>query len=73
VLDFAFTGLSLNSVLLSAFAYNQRALRVYEKAGFRVIGRWRQAHWIGGRSHDVVFMDCLAADFISPVMAKLLP
>ena len=73
VLDFAFTGLSLNSVLLSAFAYNQRALRAYEKAGFREIGRWRQAHWIGGRAHDVVFMDCLAADFVSPVLAKLMP
>ncbi|HLZ09990.1 MAG TPA: GNAT family protein [Chloroflexota bacterium] len=73
VLDFAFTGLNLHSVLLSAFAYNERGIRTYEKAGFREVGRWRQAHWIGGRPFDVVFMDCLASEFVSPVLAKLMP
>jgi RimJ/RimL family protein N-acetyltransferase len=73
VLDFAFTGLNLNSVLLSAFSYNERALRMYLTAGFREVGRWRQAHWIGGKPYDVVFMDCLAADFVSPVLGKLMP
>ena len=44
----------------------------YAQAGFRECGRWRAAWRLGGRAYDVVFMDCRAAEFRSPVLARLL-
>ncbi|HET9015627.1 MAG TPA: GNAT family protein [Thermomicrobiaceae bacterium] len=62
-LDYAFTALGLHSVLLKVYAFNLAGLRTYQKAGFREIGRRRQAHHMGGRLWDVILMDCLATDF----------
>jgi RimJ/RimL family protein N-acetyltransferase len=73
VLDYAFVGLGLHNVLLRAYAFNDRGLRVYEKAGFRPIGRRREAHRFAGRAYDVVYMDCVATDFESPVLGSLIP
>lgn len=73
LLDYAFNLLNLNSVRLGTFAFNKRALRVYEKVGFREVGRWRQARLIAGKAYDAVMMDMLASEFVSPVVAGLLP
>jgi RimJ/RimL family protein N-acetyltransferase len=73
VLDYAFTVLDLHNVLLTAYAHNERGVRAYARAGFREIGRRREAHRLGGRAHDVIYMDCLATEFRSPVLARLLP
>ncbi len=72
LLDYAFTALGLNNVLLDTYEYNRAGLRAYEKVGFKEIGRRRQAHRMGGRLWDIVLMDCVAAEFISPVLARLL-
>lgn len=72
-LDYGFTGLGLHNIWLGVFAFNARALRVYERAGFRVVGRRREAYRLGGRAYDIVYMDCLATEFQSPVMHRLLP
>jgi diamine N-acetyltransferase len=66
VLDYAFTALGLHNVLLSTYAYNERAIRAYTRAGFRVIGRRREAARLGDQVYDVIFMDCLATEFRSP-------
>ena len=60
LLDYAFNALALHNVMLRVFSYNQRAIRAYLRAGFREIGRRRQAQRIGSRVYDVVLMDCLA-------------
>ena len=73
VLDYAFTLLELHNVLLSVHARNERAIRAYARAGFREIGRRREANRLGGRAYDEVYMDCLATEFQSPVLARLLP
>ena len=70
-LDYAFTALGLHSVTLAVFAYNPGAIRAYEKAGFRKIGRRREAKWMGGRLWDVIYMDCLATEFESSVLARV--
>ena len=41
VLDWAFTMLGLHNVMLESYAFNEPAMRAYERAGFRVIGRRR--------------------------------
>jgi RimJ/RimL family protein N-acetyltransferase len=65
ILDYGFNLLNLNSIMLGAFAFNERAIACYTKVGFREIGRRRQGRIIGGRAYDVVLMDILAADFTS--------
>lgn len=71
VLDYAFTALGLQNVMLAAVEYNLAGLRVYEKAGFREFGRRRKAIQMGGSFWDVVYMDILAEDFESPVLSRI--
>ena len=72
MLDFAFTALGLHSVMLTVYEFNLAGRRAYEKAGFREIGRRRQSHWMGGQHWDEIYMDCLATEFISPVLGRVL-
>lgn len=58
-LRFAFLELCLRRITLTVFEYNPRAIRAYEKAGFRLEGRMRQAMSREGRRWDVLFMGIL--------------
>ena len=71
VLDYAFTVLGVYNVWLDTLAYNGGALRAYEKAGFREIGRRRGARILAGKRYDVVFMDCIADEFVPPARRVL--
>lgn len=73
VLDYAFTGLGLQNVMLNVFATNERAIRAYTRAGFREIGRRRQAHRVAGNPEDIVLMDCLATEFERPITRHPVP
>ncbi len=66
VLDYAFTVLGLHTILLSTYAYNERAIRSYTRAGFRVVGHWREAARLGDQVYDIVYMDCLSTEFHNP-------
>jgi RimJ/RimL family protein N-acetyltransferase len=67
MLDYAFTALGLHNVWLDTLSFNERAIAAYRRAGFREIGRRREAHRIGDRVYDVVLMDCLATEFRTPL------
>jgi len=71
MLDYGFTALGLNSVSLNVYEYNTPARRAYAKAGFIETGRMREARWYAGRFWDVIFMDCLASEFESPVLHRV--
>lgn len=71
-LDYAFTALGLHSVCLETWEYNLVAQRAYAKAGFRETGRRRQAKFMGGKLWDIVCMDCLSTEFVSPVLSQIL-
>jgi RimJ/RimL family protein N-acetyltransferase len=43
--------------------YNQRAIRAYEKCGFVVEGREREAAFVDGRWYDDVMMGMLDWEF----------
>jgi RimJ/RimL family protein N-acetyltransferase len=66
MLDYGFTVLGLHNIMLTTYAYNVGAIRAYTKAGFREMGRRREAHVWGGRRYDEVAMDCLASEFERP-------
>jgi diamine N-acetyltransferase len=71
LLDVAFTALGLHSVMLAVAEFNRAGRRAYEKAGFRECGRRRQGVVLGGRRWDEIQMDCLATEFVSPVLARV--
>ncbi len=70
VLDYAFTILGLHNVMLSVFEFNRGAVRAYEKAGFKEIGRRRQSYFASGRVWDEILMDCLSTEFANSILGR---
>jgi len=62
-LDYAFNVLNLKKVYLKVYEFNKRAIRCYEKVGFKLVGRLRQHLFRGGRWWDVLIMDILDEEF----------
>ena len=62
-INYAFNELDLNRVYLRVFATNTRAIKSYEKAGFRFEGRFRDDVIIDGEAYDIVFMGILKEDW----------
>jgi UDP-4-amino-4,6-dideoxy-N-acetyl-beta-L-altrosamine N-acetyltransferase len=65
LLDFAFNEMNLHRVSLSVYEFNERAVRCYEKCGFRHEGRAREALFRDGSYHDHLLMAILRKEFIS--------
>jgi RimJ/RimL family protein N-acetyltransferase len=63
LLRFAFTEINLRRVTLTVFEYNPRAIRSYEKAGFRHEGRMRGFLNREGRRWDELFMGITRAEW----------
>ncbi|MFI1159509.1 GNAT family N-acetyltransferase [Streptomyces sioyaensis] len=59
LLDHAFDRVGLHRVQLEVFDFNPRARRAYEKCGFEVEGRLREALRWDGEWHDVLVMAAL--------------
>jgi diamine N-acetyltransferase len=73
VLDYGFNGLGLHNIWLSVYAFNDRGIAAYKRAGFKEIGRRRQVLNRFGKLHDVIYMDCLASEFASSGVPALQP
>ncbi len=71
VLDYGFTALGLHNIWLTVDEVNRGARRAYEKAGFKESGRRREAVRQGQRRWDLIEMDCLAREFVSPILARV--
>jgi RimJ/RimL family protein N-acetyltransferase len=63
MLEHAFTRLGLHRIALSVFEFNERAIRSYEKAGFIIEGRAREAIWRDGRFWDEIAMSVLEPEW----------
>jgi diamine N-acetyltransferase len=72
-LDWAFNVLSLRSVLLEVMPWNAAAIRTYEKAGFKLAGRRRDAILMHGRRWDELYMDAVADEFTGSVLTDRIP
>ncbi len=62
-LGFAFRELNLHRVQLTVFDYNQRAIAVYEKLGFRREGVFREFLQRDGEHHDMVLYGLLRREW----------
>lgn len=65
LLRFAFQELQLHRVTLNTFGNNVRAIRSYEKAGFRHEGRVREAMLRDGQRIDFVQMGILRTEWLA--------
>ena len=65
MLAHAFERLGLHRVGLTVFSFNERAIRAYEKAGFRVEGRLRETVMRDGRFWDELVMAVLRDEWLS--------
>lgn len=63
-LQYAFTELNVHRVSLGLMDYNPRALRSYEKAGFRLEGRTRGDIRRGGKYNDSLWMGILREEWL---------
>ena len=63
MLAHAFTSMGLHRVSLAVFAFNERAIRSYEKVGFVVEGRARDAIYRDGRYWDEIDMSMLESEW----------
>jgi RimJ/RimL family protein N-acetyltransferase len=64
LLRFAFTEINLQRITLTVFEYNPRAIRSYEKAGFRHEGRTRKVLNKEGKRWDVFYMGILREEWL---------
>ena len=71
MLDYAFTALGLHSVMLMVDSYNLAGQAAYRKAGFVEFGRRRQASLLNGQLRDLVYIECLASEFVSTNLAPI--
>jgi len=63
VLDYGFDELGLHRISLGVYAFNDRAIRAYEKVGFVLEGTEREAYFRHGRFHDHHIMSVLASEW----------
>ena len=59
ICEYGFFFRNLHSIKVEVNGYNRRALRLYERLGFRLVGRLRGAILLNGSRYDQVIMDLL--------------
>jgi len=59
---FAFRHMNLQRIELNVFSVNPRALRVYERIGFKVEGTRRHSHFVGGGYVESFVMGLLSEE-----------
>jgi RimJ/RimL family protein N-acetyltransferase len=63
MVDHAFSSLGLHRVALSVFAFNERAIRAYQRVGFEHEGKSREAIWRDGKWWDEIHMSVLEPEW----------
>ena len=63
ILEYGFKYMNLNNIKLDLMEFNERALKCYEKCGFKEYGRRRKCKFVNGKYYDSISMDILADEF----------
>ncbi len=65
-LGWLFYELNIHRVTCETYATNRRAIRFFEKIGFKREGVIREAHYIDGKYHDIISFGLLKREFHNP-------
>ena len=63
ILEYGFKYMNLYNIKLDLMEFNERALKCYEKCGFKGYGRRRKCKFVNGKYYDSISMDILADEF----------
>jgi RimJ/RimL family protein N-acetyltransferase len=63
VAGYAFDTLKLHRIFVRVIAFNDRAIAAYQKIGFQLEGRLREAAFIDGTYYDDLMMGLLEHEF----------
>ncbi|WP_411953847.1 GNAT family N-acetyltransferase [Alkalibacillus sp. S2W] len=67
LLNYAFQELNLHRVSLKVFSFNEKAIRLYQKLGFKEEGKSRQSLFRNGQWHDIIHMGILAEEYVDTI------
>ena len=59
LVEYGFNYLNLKNIMLKVFSFNKRAIKSYEKIGFKVLGKRTEDYYLNGKSYDEYFMEIL--------------
>ncbi len=65
ILQYGFVELNLRRISLGVHAYNARAIKTYEKAGFQMEGRMRSEGLRDGVRYDGIYMGILREEWLA--------
>jgi RimJ/RimL family protein N-acetyltransferase len=63
LIDYGFKALNLHNISLWVLSFNERAIKCYQKIGFKIIGKKREALLRGKERHDLILMDILYDEY----------
>lgn len=63
MLDYGFSWLNLHHIWLAVLDFNARAVKCYEKVGFKETGKFRKQIYKKGEYHDSLVMDILQEEW----------
>lgn len=64
LINFIFNEMNINKIKLNVYSFNKRAVKSYEKCGFKIEGTLRQEIFRNGQYHDEYVMGLLREEFI---------
>jgi RimJ/RimL family protein N-acetyltransferase len=70
LLNYLFTALNMHNIKLRVYSFNKRAIKSYEKIGFKTIGKIREALLRGKTRHDIILMDILHDEFFEKTQSN---
>lgn len=70
LLDYAFFEINLHRISLKVFSFNEKAIRLYEKMGFRQEGSSREGLFREGTWHDIIHMGLLQKEYLNQSKRK---
>lgn len=63
LMHFIFEQMNIHKIKLNVFSFNKRAIKSYEKCGFKVEGILRDELFVDGKYHDEVSMGILREEY----------
>ena len=63
LIRFIFEQMNINKIKLNVYEFNERAVRCYEKCGFKKEGRLRQEIFRDGKYYDQYIMSILKEEY----------
>ncbi|WP_304943306.1 GNAT family N-acetyltransferase [Vallitalea guaymasensis] len=64
LIRFIFNEMNINKIKLNVYSFNKRALKCYEKCGFKTEGVLRKELYREGNYHDIIVMGLLKEEFV---------